>query len=329
MAENEYVNKVVYDGSTLIDLTADTVTAETLLEGYTAHDASGALITGTAPESVEPPIWQDSDGYVHVSDTATAPCEIYTEGDFVFLDVAVDLQAKTASYTPTESVQTDTITADSSYDGLSQVSITVGAIASDYVGSAITRRSSTDLTASGATVSVPSGYYSSSASKAVSSGSATAPATISGTSATVSTGTNTLTLSKTISVTPSVTAGYVSSGTAGNSSVSLTASVNTRSSSDLTASTLTVTAPAGYYSSAASKTLSDASLVSGNIKSGATIFGVSGATNVVDTTVSSNAASSSDIVSGKKAYVNGSLVTGNVVLPTVSQNSQTKVLTIS
>ena len=86
----------------------------------------------------------------------------------------------------------------------------------------ITSKSSSDLTASGATVTAPAGYYASSASKAVASGSATAPATISGTSASVSTGTNTITLSKTISVTPSVSAGYVSSGTAGNSAVSLT-----------------------------------------------------------------------------------------------------------
>ena len=69
-------------------------------------------------------------------------------------------------------------------------------------------------------------------------------------------------------------------------------SIATKTSSDLTASTLTVTAPAGYYASAASKTLTDASLVSSNIKSGATIFGVSGATNVVDTTISSSAAAS-------------------------------------
>ncbi len=47
MAENEYVNKVVYDGDTLIDLTEDTVTAATLMSGYTAHDRSGASITGT------------------------------------------------------------------------------------------------------------------------------------------------------------------------------------------------------------------------------------------------------------------------------------------
>lgn len=32
-------NKVVYSGRTLIDLTGDTVTEETLLRGYTAHRA--------------------------------------------------------------------------------------------------------------------------------------------------------------------------------------------------------------------------------------------------------------------------------------------------
>ena len=41
------VNKVEYGGSTLIDLTSDTVTADNLLSGYTAHDKSGTLITGT------------------------------------------------------------------------------------------------------------------------------------------------------------------------------------------------------------------------------------------------------------------------------------------
>lgn len=45
---NEYVSKVVLsNGTTLIDLTADTVTPETMLTGVTAHDKSGAKITGT------------------------------------------------------------------------------------------------------------------------------------------------------------------------------------------------------------------------------------------------------------------------------------------
>lgn len=41
------VNKVEYGGKTLIDLTNDSVTPETLMEGETAHDASGEPIVGT------------------------------------------------------------------------------------------------------------------------------------------------------------------------------------------------------------------------------------------------------------------------------------------
>lgn len=41
------VNKVVYGNNTLIDLTSDTVTPETLADGVTAHDARGVTITGT------------------------------------------------------------------------------------------------------------------------------------------------------------------------------------------------------------------------------------------------------------------------------------------
>ena len=40
------VNKVVYGGTVVIDLTGDTVTDDKVLTGYTAHDQSGATITG-------------------------------------------------------------------------------------------------------------------------------------------------------------------------------------------------------------------------------------------------------------------------------------------
>ena len=41
------INKIIYGGETLIDLTTDTVQADKLLKGYKAHDKSGEVITGT------------------------------------------------------------------------------------------------------------------------------------------------------------------------------------------------------------------------------------------------------------------------------------------
>lgn len=111
---------------------------------------------------------------------------------------------------------------------------------------------------------------------AMPTGTATAPSTISGTSATVSTGTNTLTLSKTVSNTPQVTAGYVSSGTAGNSAVSLTANVTTKGTATITPTTSNQTIASGTYLTGTQTISGDANLVAGNIKSGTTIFGVTG-----------------------------------------------------
>lgn len=44
---NQYRNKVIYFGETLMDISADTVTADKLAYGITAHDKSGAPITGS------------------------------------------------------------------------------------------------------------------------------------------------------------------------------------------------------------------------------------------------------------------------------------------
>ena len=82
----------------------------------------------------------------------------------------VNLQSKSVSYTPTESAQTDQVTADQGYDGLSEVDVSVGAISSTYVGSGITRRSSSNLYRSGSTITAPAGYYENSASKSVITG---------------------------------------------------------------------------------------------------------------------------------------------------------------
>lgn len=123
-----------------------------------------------------------------------------------------NLQAKT-NIAPSTSSQT--VTADSGYDGLSSVQINAMPSGSVTAPSSI----------SGSSATISTGTNTLTFSK---------------------------TVSVTPNVT---TAGYISSGTAGNSNVSLTASINTRSSSDLTASGATVTAPAGYYGSAATKSV--------------------------------------------------------------------------
>lgn len=182
-----------------------------------------------------------------------------------------------------------------------------GADGTLYTGNIATKTSS-DLQASGATVTAPAGYYASSASKTVDSGSASAPSTISGSSATVSTSTNTITLSKTVSVTPVVTAGYVSSGTATNSSVSLSASVTTKGATTYAPSTSAQSIASGTYLTGTQTipAVTTTNLSASNIVAGVTVkVGYSGD----DDSVAS--------------------VAGSAQIPSISQDSTTKILSIS
>lgn len=68
--------------------------------------------------------------------------------------------------------------------------------------------------------------------------------------------------------------------------------------------------PDGHYSGSKTATAIDTDLTAGNIKSGVDIFGVAGDSNVVDT--SSGDAVGTDIAYGKKAWVDGSEITGSL-----------------
>lgn len=145
----------------------------------------------------------------------------------------------------------------------------------------IPEKDADDLTVSGATVTVPAGRYATQATKSVANGTATAPTSISGTSASVSTGNNTLTLSKTVSVTPRVTtAGYVSAGTAGNASVSLTANVTTKAAASLQPGTSAVTIPAGTYLTGAQTIPAEPNYTASNIVAGASLWGLNGSAQI-------------------------------------------------
>lgn len=118
--------------------------------------------------------------------------------------------ASGTSVTPTESAQT---IGGANY--MMEGAVTVNAIPSNYVGSGVAQRTSSDLSASGATVTAPSGYYASSATKTVASGTAGTPTASKG-----------AVNNHAISVTPSVTntTGYITGSTINGTAVSVSAS---------------------------------------------------------------------------------------------------------
>lgn len=93
----------------------------------------------------------------------------------------------------------------------------------------------------------------------------------------------------------------------------------------------TVTIPAGKTTggTVSISAAEQAKIIAGNIKAGVSILGQQGKSTVVDTEISSGGASASQIVNGYKAYVNGALVNGTATMPTVTQDSTTKILSIS
>ena len=357
---------ITVSGSNTSQLSTQSATTITPSTTSQTAVAAGKYTTGNVVVAAIPSEYIIPSGSLPINQNGTVDVTSYASVVVSVSSPGVNLETKTV--TPTESETT--YTPGTGYDGFS--SFTVNAISSTYVGSGINRRSSTDLTVSGATITAPAGYYGSSASASVSSmtlptsasssavsgytskatisrstsnqyiniptgynsvgayylisatpnGSVTAPSTISGTSATVSTGTNTLTLSKSVSVTPNVTtAGYISSGTAGTSTVSLTASITTLGATTYNTSSSNQTISSGTYLTGTQtiRAVTTTNITAANIKSG-TVVQVGDSADadrvlsVTGTFTSDATATSSNIEDGYTAYVNGVKVTGNMII---------------
>ena len=176
MANNPYVNKVVYGNTTLIDISDTTATADKIIEGYTAYGADGRKITGTASGQslVITDTLDEHGGTIRtitgkvvqlqtktITPTSSQQVVNPDTGYDGFSQVTVEAsggstinnQNKTVS--PTESQQS--ITADSGYTGLGTV--TVNAISSTYVGSGVTKKAAATITPGTTNKTIASGTY--------------------------------------------------------------------------------------------------------------------------------------------------------------------------
>lgn len=197
------------------------------------------------------------------------------------------LQSKTVS--PGESVQT--VKADNGYDGLSQV--TVNAVSKTYVGSGVTKKSAATYTPGTSNQSIASGQYLNGTQTikgdsnliAANIKSGVKIFNVTGSYAGSSSGGGTPSL-QTKTVTPSESAQTVSpdSGYDGLSSVTVNAVSKTYVGSGVTKKAAATYTPktsdqsiaASQYLSGAQTIKGDVNLVAGNIKSGVSIFGVTG-----------------------------------------------------
>lgn len=175
--------------------------------------------------------------------------------------------------------------------------ISYGADGTKYTGS-IETKSSSDITVSGRTVTIPAGYYETQNSKAVQQAVLTLPSTLASAEASVSSAANNRVQLMAEQVLISATlssAGYVSTAPSSNAVVRLTANITTKPAATITPTTSDQTIASGTYLTGTQTIKGDANLTASNIVSGVSIFGVAGTAQV----------------------------------PSISQDSTTKVLTIA
>lgn len=257
------------------NLTASGATV-TAPAGYYASDASKSVSTAT---QATPSISVNSTtGVITASATQTAG---YVSAGTKSATENLSTQAGT-TISPTESEQTAVAAGKYTLGA-----VKVGAISSTYVGSGVTQNDSDDLTASGATVTAPAGYYAENATKTIASGTEGTPTATKGTVSNHS-----------ISVTPSVTnsAGYISGGTHSGTEATVSASELVSGTKSITASGTTDVTNYASASVAAGSATTPATTVTANpsisVNSSGLITATASATKSVTPTVSAGYVSS-------------------------------------
>lgn len=269
------INKVIRKGTTVLDLTSDTVTPETLMQGVTAHNAAGDPIVGTASSGID-----TSDATATAADmlsgetayakgekitgTFTIDSELTTQ-DNLISQIQTALQNKAAGSEPvlqnktvTPSTSTQEVRPDTGYDGLSQVTVNAMTTATQATPS-ITVSTSGLITAS---ATQTEGYVTGGTKSATKQLTTQAAKTI-----TPSTSSQTA-VAKNVYTTGAVTVAAIPS--------TYVKPTTTKSATTYTPSTSNQTIAAGTYCSGTQTIKGDSNLVAGNIKSGVSIFGVAG-----------------------------------------------------
>ena len=160
--------------------------------------------------------------------------------------------------------------------------VTVAAISSSYVGSAIARRGAADLTASGSVITVPSGYYTANVSKAVAAGSITIPSHDFDIKPdiTLNSATGKIDLWKSLSYTipVSLTSGYIAqaSGPRVAATVDSSYQLPVKAAATIVPSTADQVVASGYFLTGAQTVKGDSALIPSNIAAGVSIFGIEG-----------------------------------------------------
>lgn len=353
-------NKVVYFGETVMDISDTTAVASDVAAGKYFYGADGVKTAGTnsggggqvivtettdanggtivtitgetvslQSKSVTPTTAQQTvvpdTGYHGLSSVAvdaipsqyivpTGTLSITENGTkdvTQYASVSVDVQGG----------GTDTSDATLTSGGQMLDGVTAYSNGTKYTGT-IPTKTSADLTASGATVTVPSGYYASHVQKSVASGTEGTPTATKGTVS-----------NNSLTVTPSVTntAGYISGGTHSGTGVTVTASelvsgtktitengtgidVTNYASVDVNVSPNLQTKSVTYTPTTSTQT---ATVTADSSYDG--LDGVSITVNPIPSqyvTTTDATATASDINSGETAYVNGVKVTGTQVIQT-------------